>query len=350
MKWNKDKVFFVLIVLITVWFTITKLQEASFIRNQYTAVSVRLKTGGVSLKDLNTALVKEKLKKSRSIPEVTAWTRINEVNLRNKNLDRTQKVSAIITAGNMALTAPMSLVSGNYVYQQDKKGCVIDTKTSYALFGTEAAVNTVVTYEKKEYRVRGVVRTDYPVFLIQGKDTIKEYSNLELDYKDKERGESLTEEFLVQNGLAADDVTIDGYFFGRFIYSFIILPVWVFFLWAAYKSFRYFLKEKDKQKPGALLLYGSLIIILLIGYGLLLYHITGNPIYIPEKLIPTKWSDFDYWTRQFLLIKDKMQQMRYLIPNPKDVYLLNEISKLYLNVAGIAVLHMFIIIAGKRFN
>ncbi len=342
MKRNKDRALFVLIIFITAWFTITKIQDASFLRSQYSAVSVRLKTGTVTEGDLKAALEKEQDRKSSSLPEVTAWMRIAEGKVKNKDLNRTQKVSAVIVTGNMALTVPMSLISGNYVYREDKKGCVIDTKTAYALFGTESAAANIVTYEKKNYIIRGIVKTDYPVFLIQGDNDRKEYSNLELTYKEEERGEALAEEFLFQNGLAADYVMIDGYFFGRLIYSLITLPVWIFFFFAVYEILRRYKHEKDKLTPKSFILYGSLVILIIIGYGILLYQFTGNPFYIPEKLIPTKWSDFDYWSKQFELIKNQIQQIRYLTPNPKDIFLVDEILKLCLNIFVIVVLHMFI--------
>ncbi len=342
MKWNKDKVIIVLIGCITVWFTITKIQDASFIRNQYSAVSVRLKTEGITEKSLNIRPEADKAGESSGLREITAWMRIADGEVKNKDLNRTQKIPVIIAAGNMALTVPMVLVSGNYVYREDKKGCVLDTGTAYALFGTEHAVSNTVTYEKKSYIIRGIVKTDSPVFLIQGDNDRKEYFNLELAYKEEERGEALTEEFLLQNGLAADSVIIDGYFFGRLIHSLITLPIWSFFFFAAYGILNYYKRNRGKLSLKTFVLYGSLIIFLLTGCGILLYQITGNPVYIPEKLVPTKWSDFDYWPQKYQSMKNQLRQIRYLIPNPKDVYLMDEISKIYHNIAIMITLHMLL--------
>ncbi len=351
MKWNKDKVFFALLVLIAAWFTVTSVKDASFLREQYCAVSIRLKEGGITERKLKAALEREEAQQSFSIPEVTAWMRIDSAEIKNKNLNRKQKVSAFVINGNMAMAVPMVLVNGNYVYEGDKKGCVIDTKAAYALFGTENAVSNVVTYEKKNYIIRGIVITDSPVFLIQGENDWKEYSNLELVYKEKERGETLAQEFLFQNGLTADYVMIDGYFYGHVNYSLITLPVWIFFFFAVYGTLKYFIRERGNYAGKSFILYVGILSFILISLGFLIHQFTGNPLCLPEKLVPAKWSDFGYWSKQFQSIKNQIGQLRYLNPNPKDILLADEISKLYLNISVLAVLYLVIFrIAGNFFK
>ncbi|WMJ89937.1 ABC transporter permease [Anaerocolumna sp. MB42-C2] len=344
MKWNKYSVLLIILCVITVWFTASKMKEASFIRKEYSAVSIRFSTGGVSDRTINKALKNEKLKGNSDIPEVTAWLFIKEAEIKNKDLYRTQKVSVVMTSGNMAFTVPMTLASGNYVYRQDKKGCLIDTKTSYLLFGTEFAVGNTVTYNKKDYIVRGVVRAEYPVLLIQGSGNIKEYPNLELGYKDKQMGETFAEEFLLANQMADNATIIDGYFYGRIIYSLINLPLWIFFFCICCKIYNVIYQISKKQKAGLFFLYIGILLIILIGFGFILYRITGNPFFIPDKLIPSKWSDFDYWTEQSQLMKSRLLEIRYLVPNPKDVYLMDKISKVLLNVIILFHLYIFIYI------
>ena len=340
MKWNKYSILLIILSVITVWFTASKMKEASFIKKEYSTVSIRFSTGGISEQTINKALKNEKQKGNADIPEVTAWFFIKEAEIKNKDLYRSQKVSVVMTSGNMAFTVPMTLASGNYVYRQDKKGCLIDTKTAYLLFGTEFAVGNTVTYDKKDYIVRGVVRAEYPVLLMQGSGNIKEYSNLELGYKDKQMGESFAEEFLLGNGIADNSIIIDGYFYGRIIYSSINLPIWIFFFFFSYKIYKVIFQISKKQKAGLFFVYMGILLIILVGFGFILYRIAGNPFYIPDKLIPTKWSDFDYWTKQFQLMKSQLLEIRYLAPNPKDVYLMDKISKTLLNV--IVMFHLYI--------
>lgn len=340
MKQNKNMVILILLIVITIWFTGTQILTASFLRDQYTAVSIRLKNGGITEKKIKEALSKEKERNDPSCPETAAWKRIPEAKVRNEYLGREQKVSVIIAAGDMQVTVPMTLLSGNYVYPGDKRGCVLDSKTAYELFGTEYAVSNVVTYEKKNYILRGIIKTDYPVFLIQGEKDSIEYPNLELTFSEKERGESLAGDFLLQNGLASDYMLFDGYFYGRLVHSVITLPIWFLTFFYSFQLIKYYIHKKTILTRKTFLLYGLMLVSIIATYCFLLHQLTGSPVYIPEKLIPTKWSDFGYWSEQYTHMKDEIKDLKYAYPGPKDMFLLNELSKLSLTVAVITVLHV----------
>ncbi len=342
MRWIKGKVVFILLAAITAGFTINTIKDASELKNLYSPVSVRFTGEGVTQKKLNEALMSESEQKEHAYTEVTAWKRIAAAEINNTDLRRSRTVSVILTGGNMAQTIPMALIQGNYVYPGDKKGCVIDKDTAYSLFGTEHVVSNVVMYNKKNYVVRGIVKTEAPVFLIQGENERIAYNNLEFIYTNKERGEALTREFLVLNGLK-DYVLIDGYFFGHLIHSLLTLPVWIFLLSAGYRIFMYYRGLKGSFTRKTYLLYGSLLILALTGYGLLLYQFTGNSLYIPEKLVPTKWSDFDHWLEQYQILRDQIRQIRYLTPNPRDILLTDELTKLSLNIAVMVILYGYIL-------
>jgi hypothetical protein len=70
-----------------------------------------------------------------------------------------------------------------------------------------------------------------------------------------------------------------------------------------------------------------------LGFGAILIQFTGNPFYIPEKLIPSKFSDFDFWTKQYKEFQQQLNQMRYLVPNQKDILLEHELTGLPLSDA-----------------
>lgn len=342
MRWIKGKVVFLLLAAITAAFSINTIKDASELKDMFSTVSVRFAEEGVTEKSLNEALMSDSEKQELRYMEVTAWKRIAEAEINNTDLRRTRTVSIVITGGNMAQTIPMALLQGNYVYPGDKKGCVIDKDTAYSLFGTEHAVSNIVTYNKKNYVIRGIVKTDERVFLIQGENERIAYNNLEFIYSDKERGEALTGEFLLLNGMN-NYVLIDGYFFGRLIHSLLTLPVWIFLLLAGYRIIMYYRGLKVSINKKTYLLCGGILVLTLTGYGLLLYQFTGNPLYIPEKLVPTKWSDFDYWLKQYQILRDQIRQIRYLAPNPRDILLMDELTKLSLNSTVMVILYSYML-------
>ena len=138
-------------------------------------------------------------------------------------------------------------------------------------------------------------------------------------------------------------VLIDGYFFGRLIHSLLTLPVWIFLLLAGYRIIMYYRGLKVSINKKTYLLCGGILVLTLTGYGLLLYQFTGNPLYIPEKLVPTKWSDFDYWLKQYQILRDQIRQIRYLAPNPRDILLMDELTKLSLNSTVMVILYSYML-------
>lgn len=339
MKWNKRIIISVILLIMTVGFSILKLQETVFIRTHYNSESVRLRSEGVTRKDLDNALKNEKANSSSDIPDVTAWVRLNEEEIYNYDLNRKVQVPIVQVAGDMNETEPMSLKYGNYVYEKDSKGCIIDEDTAYSLFGTYDATGNILTYKGSDYFIRGVVKATYPMFMIPGNNAAK-YNNLELIYSNKEFGEKSAEEFLLQNSIAANYVIVDGYFYGRLIYSLLNLPIWMFYILFFILLLKYFWKKRHSENKRSFAIYCGIGTLGMIGYGGILYETIGNPLYFPLKLIPTKFSDFDYWSNEYHVMMDQFKKMQYLLPNPKDLYLENELVKLSLNVTVMLLLYL----------
>lgn len=348
MKWNKRVIISAVLFLAAAGFSAMKLQEAHYIQSQYTTVSARINPGGIKESGVMNATAMEKGRGSEKIPEITAWVQLNEAEIKNEVLDRTEKLRIILFAGDMKVTAPMSLIRGSYVCGEDKKGCVIDKASAFRLFGTEAAVGNTLFYQNRYYYIRGVIKTIAPVLIIPGNSQTV-YTNLEFYYqgRNKEQGEALAGEFLLQNGFTQEYVILDSYFYGRMLHSALILPVWIFFLLLCSLFMRYLWKRCRRLKPFYTILYCSIGLICSIGYGMLLYQYSGNPVYIPEKLIPTKFSDFGFFSELGRRLKEQLQQYRYLMPNPRDVFLEQRITGLGYNLIIILMLYISLMISCK---
>ena len=329
LKQNKIKLGMVAFLLTMVIFSIQLIRDVAFFKSQYQAVSIRLLPGGeVTEQQIKNALKMEHDRNSDSIPELAIWEQYEKAEIKNESLGRSVKVKPVLVSGNMDLVVPFELVSGNLTYEEDSKGCVIDADTAYELFGTESADGNTVTYQNKTYYIRGVVKAAESLFLSQDAGTDVKYSNLELLYTDQERGEEFASNFMVQNGLGSDFITIDGYFYSRMINTVLGLPLWLLLMAVFISIVKRFLHcQRSVSKP-KIIVYGGLCIFLMIGFTQLLYQFAGAPFYLPEKLIPAKWSDFNHWENQYQLIKNQMQQIRYITPNPKDVLLMDELLKL----------------------
>jgi hypothetical protein len=340
MRWNKSILLSVLFLITAVGFTVLKLEEANYLREQYPSVSIRFKTEGVTEDFIKAALVNEKKRGSERLPEITAWSQLSEAKIWNRSLNRYVQVRIVLVTGDMSLTAPMTLKFGNFIYQNDFKGCVIDSYTAFKLYGTEKAVGNRLLYQGRYYYIRGVVKTTDPLLLLQEKDSTKEYSNLEVVYQNREQGQALAENFLLQNNFPQNNVVIDGYFCGRMLQALLILPIWLFFVAIGFGFMKSLWKKKQDLKLHKFLLYGVIALFIIIGYGCLLYQFLGTPFYVPDKLIPTKFSDFDYWGEQYRLWKEQMKQLQFLMPNQKDIFLEKEIVRAPFNFIIMILLYI----------
>ncbi len=63
--------------------------------------------------------------------------------------------------------------SFNTLSGEDKSGCLLDEETMYTLFGTAVGVGQTVTFDEEEYIVRGVIKDDIPVMVINYREEDK---------------------------------------------------------------------------------------------------------------------------------------------------------------------------------
>lgn len=346
MKKNRHIYFFCLLLLATIWISANYLKAGSFYKEYLTSVSIRLKGGGVKEEELKKALEQEETMGTQ-VPGVTAWNLIKEEKVKNTYLNREEKVTAFLVSGDMKLASDASLICGNYVYKEDYDGCILDSDTAYSLFGTVQGVNNRVFYGNNSYNIRGIVKSRIPLIMIQGKDPSLEYSNLEFQYESTSLAERKTTDFLARYNLTDDYTCIDGYFYGGFLHSVLGLPVWASYIIVSISLLRKIFLWKgsvDKDKFLYYLCFGVIIV----GYGVLLYQTGGNPMYIPEKIIPTRWSDFDYWTRLFRSTEQQIEQIRFLPPSPRDLLLEEGLLTLKLRCTLLNILYIVVYLVGKN--
>ncbi|SHO54213.1 ABC transporter permease [Anaerocolumna xylanovorans] len=340
MKWNKRILLAAVFFIAAAVYSVIQLIGADVIKQQYTCVSVRFQKDGVTEEMVKTALDKEKERGTLGIPEVTAWSKPYETRVKNNSLNRSAVVRVQIVSGEMSLTAPMTLLYGNYAYREDKKGCVIDSRSAFLLYGTENAVGNNLSWDGKEYCIRGVVRTTDALLLVQGKELLEEYSNLEVVYQNREQGEELTNAFLLNNNFPPDYVVYDGWFYGGMIKSALALPVWLLLAAISLWIIKTLRKKKSNLTQKAFLLYAAASAITIILYGSILYQFTGAPFFITDKLLPTRFSDFGYWGEQYRLMREQWRQVQFAGPNGKDILLEKELIETPLTVTVMCLFYL----------
>lgn len=345
MRQIKKVVLFLLLSSSGIWISVQSALYAKSLKTHYNTESIRLLSGNMNKKSLDAAIERYTSSADESLPEITAWIPLGIVKVENMNLRRLANVKGIMVNNHMKMIAPMELVCGNYVYSLDKNGCVIDTKTAYLLYGTIKAAGNKIHYKDKTYYIRGVVKSKVPLFLIQGAEASTEYTNLELRFSNMENGEELAKNFIINNQLANDFLVIDGYFYGKVVASIMLLPIWIAYTVLIIYLIKNYLITYVLTKS---IMKLTVVVIIMISAGLLLYTLIGNPIYIPNKLIPTKWSDFTYWTERWKELNHQFMQMQYVQSNPKDLMLIRHIDRLSLWITLVLTNYILIFLYGRR--
>lgn len=294
--------------------------NVTFLIRQYQTTSGRLLKETITIKELKQAMDELNKKNNKVFREIVLWKQGEIEEIINPTFKKRIFVPTTVVYGSMEVTTPMELHGGNYVYKEDKNGCVIDSETAYELFQDTNVVGKKVTCGGKEYQIRGIVKTKRPVFLRQSIEHEEmEFNQLEFVFKKaSDNNMQLAKLFLSQCGKGEQAVFLDGILYKTIAARFSTLPYWILsvcmFLWVV----------RNYKKIGKKGIWQTVFFMMLVlGYTVGIYVYIGNPFYMPSEWIPTKWSDFDFWTAKWKELKEQIETIRYLVPNTKDVMLMD---------------------------
>lgn len=286
--------------------------------NNLSAISARYNKEAVSPELITEALDNLAAVSDTDIPKVTLWNRQKNEIIHNQSTGAKIYANVIEVNGDMTQVIPMTFTSGNTVDREDGMGCVLDTKTAFQLFGTTDALNNTVLWNNCKYIVRGVVKAKDTVLLIQLSDKKHLYSNVEAQYqketagsKVKDNGSRLSN-LLVENGLNQPDAIIDGELISWLLHIFCTLPVWIFGFYTAFLLIKYTAGIRISAISCILCSFAVALILLII-------KLTHFSIRIPDRFIPTKWSDFNFYPDKFSELKTDIININTNMKMPKDM-------------------------------
>ena len=309
----KKRLFIILLSLAALIIWGSGIYYGQYIKEHYQSVSIRMKEDRISVERFMTALKYEEYKNPKNIPHISAWNRLEDQTITNEELGIPYKTQLIEVYGDINQVYPMRLTQGNLLTQEDYEGCMIDQVVAYKLFGTVDSVGNIITYRNKQYYIRGIIKSPEPIFFIQINDKKHTYSNLELVYEDKENGQELANAFMTQNNLADSYTLLDGPFYGGILDRLYRVPGWFLGFYMLYQILKVIWRRRTLPLQAFVLLLGFLAV------WMVLKWLLEFQIHIPERLIPTKWSDFSFWIEKYKEFRIQMGQMAYLTPTVKDI-------------------------------
>lgn len=261
----------------------------------------------------NTEIIKS-IKEADPELAIVGWAEEALQSANNPDLGKTASdLDVLIVKGSSNL-----LVKGSNLFTDDLEGCLIDSDTSYKLFGSSNCVGREIVYNDRTLIVRGILKGCKANIMIQAsEDPSQVLDGLTID------GTDLTlnkiEDFKMMFGI--NEMAISGniyYMVAKFIaLMFPIIALALILIKVITSLF------KSRNKPVLVILY----ILMTIASVFIFFKITNIKISIPLDMIPNKWSDFDFWSKMGKEYKEKFEYVLYMKKYGVDIYNIENLLK-----------------------
>ena len=254
----------------------------------------------------------------------TGWYEKEKQSVLNNNLNRTIESNIIFICGNSYLIA-----EGPILFEDDIKGCLIDEETAYKLFGSYDVIGNTIIYDNREFIIRGIHRAMEDTIIMQAEiDSKDKIQGLLIDISNDgiEKVKHISERY----GMKEYGVNSAVYYnLGKMCTSLLPLIILLIIICSA-------LKKAIEIKDRPILFILSIMMIIL--WIAIFFSITRYKISIPIDILPSKWSDFDYWKKFFQECIDKIKYVIYMKKYMIDIYVISYLSKIaFLTIITIAL-------------
>lgn len=297
-----------LLLLAAGW--IGALQSVGRLEQVPATVQLRYQEKAFSPRELNEIIKSETQQGSGALP-LTAFGQQEQRKVSAGAPRREAELTLLWTYGRMDRAMSVPLLSGYYP-AAGEGGCVVDESAAYRLWGSLQVTGEALRYDGKDYTVRGVSEEAGGVVLLPAAAEQKVLSSLVLEPPPQKDRRVAAEEFRVRHALGeADAVLLLGGFgaLGRFL---LFLPLLIL---AGVLFCRVLQALWQLRHTPFLLTLGlcALVLILVLGFRL-----SGVQVSFPQSMVPTRWSDFEFWQRLFSGWRENLAGLlrsRKLIPD-----------------------------------
>lgn len=235
----------------------------------------------------------------------TIWGEKENARLSNKKYQRSSSATAVLVCNN-----PQLLFNGTAALSpDDKNGCLIDEKTAYELFGSTDVEGKQLEYLDRKLTIRGLLKgidDERQLVVMQADGEGQSLDSITVRIPEGSEKETTVNEFLMRHSLEGKIMDMDLL---RSITRILILLLPVFFAFGIMITLLRYAREEKGQGVSYYIWWGAVIVILILTILGISRFVT-----IPKEMIPTKWSDFDFWTN---LWKKKEEAFLFLIQSAK---------------------------------
>lgn len=254
--------------------------------------------------NINEAKKIYELEKEQEEPvDFTMWTSMGKQQVSNADLGRSGQVPVIALCRRAELYLPQAMALG----EEDENGCIIDQGTAQELFGSVNAVGCQVTVRGKVYEVREVLNGKERVLLLQGSGDDLAFSMVNLKHHRDGNSKEEALAFLMRYHLEGE--VVDGSVLlalGKGLLLLLPLLLEIQLLFLLYAEF--------KESRGSLQRHLLMGILICAAAAVFLYWFL-DAVSISKDMIPSRWSDFGFWTEKW---KEKKNALLFFLQSAKS--------------------------------
>lgn len=281
----------------------------------------------ITINQLEKMLETEEESKEKTIDTMVAWQQTKGNELQNQVLQTSTKADVLEVYGNIRSLIPMNKLVGESLGVGDQEGVIISEPVAYELWGSMDVIGKTVVWNEKDYIVRGVLEEKSKLVITQAAGEAEEayFSALRIQFVDGENILQQTEHFRNKYGLP-QATTIDLSLVGIVLSQFVLLPGWVIGFWMIGKFYKLVYrsckeaKEEREDKRYKNKIVCIVLGILVLGITWVMLDVMQFSIEIPSRLIPNKWSDFEFWTRAWTQLEESRRAVSSLPMLVPDVW------------------------------
>lgn len=298
--------------------------QGKMLFDAYGGISVRIADTPVSGKKLQRLLQEET---SQRLGCTAAWTRGAKVTAQAEAMQARTQLRIVAVYGDMRQVAPMRLLCGSFLTENDEGGCLLDAESAQALFHSVDVSGAELTASGTKYTVRGVVTAYEPMLLVRKADAV--YENLEFAPAELATGRANVEAFLYQYALTGDYALVQGGLFVRILRGAVFLPGVLLLAGAAAVLLRVAFQSARVHKwtAAAAFLAAS-------AFGVAAILLLTHTFFWPQTYLPTKCADFAFWRTLADRWQADWKTICLSVSLPKEIVLFSQIRRCLWNVAA----------------
>ena len=264
------------------------------------------------------------------VMDIVFWTEKDKEVVNNFNGSRNSELSIMYKAGKSSLLYPEC----KELLNTDTSGCLLSTKSAYALFGSREVIGLSVFCGEKEYIIRDIINCEEEMMVL---NAAKEDDIIFSHLSSGLRGGTIEEKkIILKNDYGLEVVEwIYNMLCNMIIFELTLTAIII--CWKILRKIQSIENTNWSKKVIQISMY-ALTWIAVTGAGLCFFTILGWP---------AKWSDFTYWmnTKQefFVLIN-------FLINSTKNAFVLKRIKKYLILLFAIGAANIALLLHERKKN